>query len=133
MPRMPNAPSCYFSNREVLGSCCWQFCRKLWWGVTQMVRGVWHGILFTNQKVTQLFYAHTIIKDHLYQCVLPACGQQQEEGMHPCTIYTHSLLYIFVVLEPHLFVFCLWEFNNISPPICHRWNLCKSPTLDPIF
>ena len=27
---------------------------------------------------------HTIIEDHLYQCVLPACGQQQEKGMCPC-------------------------------------------------
>ena len=30
------------------------------------------------------YFMHTIIEDHLYQCVLPACGQQQEKGMCPC-------------------------------------------------
>lgn len=29
------------------------------------------------------YFMHTIIKDHLYQCVPPACGQQQEESMCP--------------------------------------------------
>jgi hypothetical protein len=55
---------------------------------------------------------HTIIKDHLYQRVLPAYRQQQEEGMCQSKRWTISL---FVIYFPNFHTnFILLQFMRIQ-------------------
>lgn len=109
---MPSTSSCDFSNSEVLSLCCWQFCRKLWRWVTQMVWRVWHCILFTNQKMTQFFYAYNYKGPPVPVCV--ACNSRKRARAHLKDKLFHSLLYISIVSALPLLLFSLWEFNNIS-------------------